>query len=91
LGAVQRSLLSIRQISTLKHIVPSVVWCPPFQTLLSNEVTSPLPKKIQELSLQDQHNGSIVPGLNFLERTAKALLRFLLDEERKKASAHPVF
>jgi hypothetical protein len=27
----------------------------------------------------------------FLERTAKALPRFLLDEERKKATAHPVF
>jgi hypothetical protein len=27
----------------------------------------------------------------FLERTAKALPRFLLDEERKKASVSPVF
>jgi len=42
----------------------------------------------QYISRPDQF---FIISLFFLERTAKALPRFLLDEERKKASASPVF
>ena len=39
----------------------------------------------------ESKDGDATPELLFLERTAKALPQFLLDEERKKASASPVF